>query len=85
MFLKTFDSTVKTRSKGQRKKMGIVAIISGGLFGSLTALIALIGFGAEWTEAVYAYLLSGTVFSAAMLCSMLAGQKAAAPGDPFAA
>lgn len=55
--------------------MGIVAILSGGIFGGLTALVSLIGFGAEWSDAALTYLLSGSIFAGGMLFSMTGGTQ----------
>lgn len=54
------------------KQIGIVAIIAGGVFGGLTALVYLFGFGAGLGEAAMAYLMSGSIFAVGMLLSMLA-------------
>ncbi len=60
--------------------MGIVAIMSGGIFGGLTALVSLIGFGAEWSDALLTYLLSGSIFAAGMLFTMT-GVTQACPSE----
>ena len=46
--------------------MGAVTVFVGGMFGGIAALISLIGFGAEWGEALNSYLVAGTVSIAAL-------------------
>lgn len=47
--------------------MAIVAILTGGLFGSLTALIALFGVGVDWSTGFAIYFATATLFSMPIL------------------
>lgn len=59
--------------------MGIVAVLFGGMFASITTLIALFGVGVNWGTGVTIYFTTGLIVSAIILTlGMLASHKSAA-------